>query len=107
MKLEPPFLISESKLTRYLLVPLPTNDKSNYLRFAGYTVDNWQQLAHDLLTLGERNEATLERSSVYGISYSVTGQLTGPNGRVISVKTIWMRNGDEELTKFITLYPST
>ncbi len=37
-------IIAESKLTQYLLVPLPKDDKSKFLAQAGYTLDNWQQL---------------------------------------------------------------
>jgi hypothetical protein len=37
-------IIAEEKLTKYLLVPLPKDDKSQFLARAGYTVDNWQQL---------------------------------------------------------------
>ncbi|MFM6401554.1 DUF6883 domain-containing protein, partial [Planktothrix sp.] len=41
-------IIAESKLTQYLLVPLPKDDKSKFLAQAGYTLDNWQQLEQDL-----------------------------------------------------------
>lgn len=60
MTLEPPFLIAESKLTNYLLVPLPRDDKSNYLRLADYQLANWSILEKDLLTLVETSEATFE-----------------------------------------------
>ncbi|WP_242042393.1 hypothetical protein [Leptolyngbya sp. FACHB-541] len=35
--------IAEEKLTKYLLVPLPKDDKSKFLQQAGYTLENWQQ----------------------------------------------------------------
>lgn len=41
-------LISETKLTKYLLVLLPKDDKSQFLAQAGYTIENWQQLEQDL-----------------------------------------------------------
>ncbi len=105
MKLEPPFLLAESKLINYLLIPLPRDDKSNYLRLAGYQLDNWQLLAKNLLTLVETSDATFEENSVFGDSYSIVGDLTGPNGRLLSVKTIWMKEIKTGFTKFITLYP--
>ena len=105
MKLEPPFLLVETKLTNYLLIPLLKNDKSNYLRLAGYQLDNWQILEKDLLALAETSDATFETSSVFGDSYSVVGILTGPNGRSLSIKTIWMKEKRTGFTKFITLYP--
>ncbi|CAN5224609.1 hypothetical protein BH09BAC4_BH09BAC4_22970 [soil metagenome] len=105
MKLEIPFLIAESKLTNYLLVPLPRDDKSNYLRLADYQLANWSILKKDLLTLVETCEATFEGSSVFGDSYSIVGNLVGPNGRSLMVKTIWMKEKKTGFTKFITLYP--
>ncbi len=105
MLLKPPFFIAPTKLTHYLLVPLAKDDKSNYLRLAGYSLDNWPVLEADLLSLIESTEAVFERQTDYGITYSVSGGLTGPNGRIIQIKTIWMWDEDEEITKFITLYP--
>lgn len=105
MKLDPPFLLAETKLTNYLLIHLPKDDKSNYLRLAGYQLDNWQILENDLLTLVETSDATFEGNSVFGDSYSIVGSLNGPNGRSLMVKTIWMKEKKTGFTKFITLYP--
>lgn len=105
MKLEPPFLLAESKLTNYLLISLPQDDKANYLRLAGYQLDNWQILQRDLLTLVETSDATFEMSPVFGDSLSIVDSLTGPNGRSLLVKTIWMKENKTGFTKFITLYP--
>ena len=41
-------VIAEEKLTKYLLVLLPKDDKSQFLQKAGYTLGNWQQLEADL-----------------------------------------------------------
>ncbi|WP_019986865.1 DUF6883 domain-containing protein [Rudanella lutea] len=105
MRLEPPLRVDIRKLTHYLLVRLEQDDKSNYLSLAGYEQLSWKQLEQDLFRLVQSTDAVLERTNGYGTLYSVTGYLTGPNGRSILVKTIWMRDDDEELTKFITLYP--
>jgi len=43
-------LIPKAKLTKYLLVQLPKDDKSLFLAKAGYTLENWQQLAQDIKT---------------------------------------------------------
>ena len=105
MNLEPPIRIDERKLTHYLLIKLDRDDKSNYLSLAGYDSTNWEQLTIDLMALATSDNATLERGNGYGVLYSVVGQLPGINGRSVWVKTIWMRDVDEEITKFITLYP--
>ena len=106
MKLELPIHIAERKLTHYLLVFRAKDDKSNYLRLAGYAPDNWFILARHLQTLADVGEAQFDGEDGYGPTYTVVGELTGPNGRTLQVKTVWKRDVDEEITKFITLYPA-
>jgi len=48
MRLPEDTLISDDKLTQYLLVPKKRNDKSQWLAQAGYTLENWQALENDL-----------------------------------------------------------
>jgi hypothetical protein len=98
MYLELPIRIDERKLTHYLLIKLDRDDKSNYLSLAGYNPTNWERLKIDLTALATSANATLERGNGYGMLYSVAGQLPGTNGRSIWVKTIWMRDVDEEIT---------
>lgn len=81
MKLEPPLQIAERKLTHYLLVFRHKDDKSNYLRLAGYTSENWSVLERDLLALADSGEAVFEREDAYGPSYRVLGEIKGPNDR--------------------------
>lgn len=105
MKLEPPLQIAQRKLTHYLLVFRDKDDKSNYLALAGYTLENWLVLEQDLMKLAQLDVAIYEGEDVYGPSFSLTGELQGPNERLLRVKTIWKRDIDENITKFITLYP--
>lgn len=105
MKLEPPFHIAQRKLRHYLLLFRDKDDKSNYLALAGYTLENWLVLEQDLMRLAELDNAIFEGEDAYGPSFSLIGELQGPNGRLLRVKTIWKRDVDEEITKFITLYP--
>ena len=48
MKLPSNALIASEKLTKYLLVKRPVGDKSEFLKQAGYTLDNWQRLEGDI-----------------------------------------------------------
>ena len=96
-------IIAEEKLTKYLLVRLPKDDKSKFLAQAGYTLDNWQQLEQDLRTQVLTQTAELIEIARYGKKYAVNVRLRGPNGVEISVLTIWMvTNGT---TRFVTLVP--
>lgn len=97
-------VIDERKLTQYLLVLLPKDDKSQFLATAGYTLANWQQLEQDIREQILHDEATPSQNTPYGQKYEIIGTLTGRNGVVLSVKTIWIVNS--ESTRFVTLFPN-
>jgi len=105
MKLPPDSVISERKLTDYLLALRLEDDKSGFLALAGYTLDNWQQLAKDLRQFLEDHEAELLRTTEYGDMYQIKGSLAGPNGRILNVNTIWIRLSKNNETRFVTLIP--
>ena len=58
MKLPTEAEIAQVKLTRYLLVKRPVGNKSEFLKQAGYGLDNWQQLEQDIRQQILSNEAT-------------------------------------------------
>jgi hypothetical protein len=91
MKLPTDAQIAPEKLTRYLLVKRPLGDKSEFLKQAGYTLDNPERLEEDI----RREILILDAVSVektnYGELFEIRGSLAGPNTRVLKVKTIWMQ----------------
>ena len=105
MKLSGHAIISSEKLTRYLLVKRPVGDKSAFLKQAGYIVGNWKQLEHDLRRQILTKDAVSIEKTVYGEIFEIRASLVGPNGMAIRLITIWMREAESGLTKFITLYP--
>ncbi len=105
MRLPQNTYFAPEKFTRYLLVPRPVDDKSKFLTSAGYTLDNWQILVRDLKEQILTQEATETESTKYGTVYEILGNLRGPNGKILSIVTIWMTEFATDQTKFITLYP--
>jgi hypothetical protein len=101
--LNPNALIANQKLTEYLLIPLPKDDKSEYLAQGGYTLDNWQQLEQDLRQQILSLEAQPTVKTQYGQKYQIIGSLVCPNGKVLTIKTIWIVT--EQTTQFVTLFP--
>ena len=96
--------IAVEKIRDYLLVPLDEDDKSGYLALAGYTrVDYWE-LLRDIREQLLPGEAEFQERNEYGQYYIMKGRLTGPNGRTLGVRTIWLHeiNGD---IRFLTLFP--
>ena len=102
--LDPNAVIAEEKLKNYLLVLLPKDDKSQFLSQAGYTQDNWQQLEQDLREQILPLDAVPTTNTQYGQKYAIAGNLTGPNGKILAVRTIWIVASG--ITKFVTLFPN-
>ena len=95
--------IAEEKLTKYLLVLLPKDDKSQFLQKAGYTLENWQQLEADLRLQVLTKPAKFVEESFYGSKYRIDTVLKGVNGKEIEITTIWMLRNQQ--AKFVTLVP--
>jgi hypothetical protein len=98
-------IISEDKLTRYLLVYKARSDKSKFLAQAGFTSQNPEILRTALKTLVEDSEAVEDRRDEYGTYYQVAGILTGTNGISLSVITVWLQRQIDGNFQFITLKP--
>jgi hypothetical protein len=106
VKLPENTVIAPEKLLYYLLVPRPADDKSKFLAIAGYTRADWQALERDLRQQLLPMDAEEVERTKYGTIYEIRGNLHGPNGRVLSVVTIWMTEIATGQTKFVTLYPA-
>ncbi|MBF0376778.1 MAG: hypothetical protein HQK72_04785 [Desulfamplus sp.] len=105
MKLSQNTIIAREKLTNYLLVHKKRNDKSKWLAEAGYTLENWQILEIDLRNQILSQHATEIEQTEFGQMFEINGIIVGPNGKELSVITIWMRDYVTCNTKFITMYP--
>jgi hypothetical protein len=105
MKLPPDSIIARAKVIHYLLVPQAKGDKSHFLALAGYDLSHQDQLIHDLLNQVLPHEAKALRSTEHGQYFEIQSPLTGPNGRTLKARTIWMKEHLSQQTKFITLIP--
>ena len=105
MKLPTATIIAPTKLTDYLLVWRAKDDKSIWLATAGYTIENWQALSHDLRKLIVEAEAVPIEQTRFGQMFEIRGGLTGPNGRILAIRSFWMTEFETQQTKFVTLYP--
>lgn len=98
-------MISNEKLTEYLLTKRKRNDKSKWLALAGYTLENWYILDDDLRKQVLPRDAEYIESTGYGKMFEIKAKLKGPNGRTLPVCTIWLVEKETDITKFITMYP--
>jgi hypothetical protein len=105
MRIPPDAIIAAEKLTRYLLAPRSKNDKSRYLARAGFSIKNPEALETAIRALAASFDAVQEDADGYGIDYTVTGDLLGPNGVSLFVKVVWVRRTDGEF-RLVTLKPA-
>ena len=105
MKLPSGLVVKDSKITKYLLVYQPKDDKSEYLSYYGYSLANWESLKNDILEAAEKSEITENFVTDWGIRYKVKCQWLSPNNRLLKVITIWQEDQTTARIKFVTLYP--
>lgn len=105
MKLPSTTFIAHEKIKNYLLSPKKRNDKSKWLAEAGYTLESSQLLINDLQNQILSLDAVPTDETEYGQMYEINGPLTGPNGKTLMVRSIWMRENETKMTKFITMFP--
>jgi hypothetical protein len=96
--------IAPEKLSNYLLLPRPVNDKSRFLLRAGFTRSTPAMLEAAIRQLAEEAPARENRSNLYGTFWRVTGMLRGPVANV-KVIAIWLEWRSDQSFHFITLKP--
>jgi len=104
MRIPPDATIDETKFTGYLLVQRPWDDKSGYLRRAGFELKNWPDLRAAIRRLADAVDAVDDASNEYGTFYRVEGMLEGPTGN-LPVVCIWMKQAIDGGFRFVTLKP--
>ena len=100
-------VVEPTKVRDYLLsASHPVGRFKAVVFFAlGYTRQNWTKLRDDLLTHAASGEATPGEPSPYGQKYTVSGTLTGPNGRAGQFTTVWLVESASSAPRFLTAYP--
>ena len=96
-------VIAQSKLTDYLLDPRLYDDKSKYLLQGGFTKENPERLNAAIRDQVVETEVIFAGTNEYGIFYRVAGDLTGVNGRILPVATIWLQWHKDSSMHSVTL----
>ena len=98
--------VPPEKLRDYLISPTHSigRYKAAFFRSLGYDQDGYEALAADLRTLLEDDAETMNITE-YGIKYSISGSITGPNGRSANVVSVWIILTGEDVPRFVTAYP--
>lgn len=85
-------VIEDSKLLRYALNPHSERGQHKARVFAqalGFNLSNWELLKQTILEALPACQAALTSETAFGKKYEVVVPLTGPNGRMGNVLTVW------------------
>jgi len=80
--------------------------KAVLFRQMGHRQRNWGQFVEDIRMQHLSLDAELGEKTKYGQKYIITGDIKGPSGKVMKLKSIWIILTGEELPRFITIYPA-
>lgn len=99
-------VVTEEKVCDYLLNPNHPvgGPKAAWFASIGYGIDNWQDLADDLLLLARGVDDFVAKPSPFGVKYEVTGRIGRPAHRPADVTTVWIVEGNNS-PRLITAYP--
>ena len=76
MRIPDEAVIPREKLTRYLLVPRPWDDKSKFLARGGFALDRPEELEDSIRQLTASSEATEDGDNEYGRFLRVVGNFS-------------------------------
>jgi hypothetical protein len=94
------------KLTRYLLVSRPWDDKSNFLAQVGFTPEDPASLENAIRRTAASFDAVEDGTNEYGTFFRIEGSLKGPTGRSLQVVLIWLQWKLDGTFHFVTLKPN-
>lgn len=99
-------VVPEEKIRDYLLnLNHPVGGpKAAWFASIGYRIEDWEDLADDLLMLARNVEDFLAKPSAFGVKYEVRGQIGRPGHRPAEVVTVWIVEGNCS-PRMITAYP--
>lgn len=105
MKIPQSAEIPKQKLSDYLLKERKIDDKSKFLRQAGFTESDSEALEQSLKNHISDFDAVSDSENEYGEFYTVKGDLRGPNGNILKIISVWLKRKVDQIFQFITLKP--
>lgn len=100
-------IIEAGKLKDYILSPVhPVGRfKATFFQKLGYSIANWEVLDQHLRDLILTEDLAKIEEMHYGKKFIIEGQLECPSGKKVKVITVWVILKDENIPRFVTVYP--
>src|SRR5277367_6205387 len=101
-------IVEREKIADYLLDSAhPDNSgKAEFFERFGFRRNKWKILADALLALANKTEVAQSMKSPHGQKYVIVGRIESPNGKMASVRTIWIVDKGLNIARLVTEYPS-
>jgi len=101
-------VVPNEKLTHYLLSKshLVGRWKASFFRSIGFNETNVNELKDALLSVANSGEVKSRTTSAFGVKYVVEGKIYAPNGRNVSIQTVWVVESGEIRPRLVTAYPA-
>jgi hypothetical protein len=100
-------IIEARKLRGYILSPTHPigRFKAAFFQRLGYSTANWEALEQHLRELVLTEEVAEIEDMRYGKKFVIEGLLKCPSGETVKVVTVWVILKDEDIPRFVTVYP--
>ena len=100
-------VITQTKVAGYLLSSTHDAGRSKAAFFGkhGFTVADWQLLAHALRVHAASNAVTRTGETAFGIRYVIDGPLQAPDGTALNVRSVWFISRGTGVPRFATAHP--
>ena len=100
-------VVSEAKITGYLLSPTHRDGRHKAAFFLGFgfTADAWQTPAAALLRHAAGHEVAKGEGTPFGTRYVVEGTIDTPYGKTPSIRSVSFLETSQDVPRFVTAYP--
>ncbi len=98
-------LVEQAKVVDYLLNPAKSRGKAEFFLRFGFAAGRWQEMAAALMRHARTGQLSAAVESDYGTRYSVDGPLAAPDGRMPSVRSVWIVERGAGHPRLITAHP--
>ncbi|HEX8734437.1 MAG TPA: hypothetical protein VF721_03890 [Pyrinomonadaceae bacterium] len=100
-------IIAREKIVDYLLsfVHKDGRSKAEFFTRFGFTVEHWEVLADALKFHAAEHEVIKTETSPFGMRYIIEGELSTPDRRNPSVRSVWFIENDSDAPHLATAYP--
>lgn len=97
-----------AKLLTYLLDPnhAKGRHKARMLAAIGFDQHHIGALRAEIRRIAEEGRATLDSHTPFGVKWRAWGEIRGPNGRTLGVRTVWIVPSGGLVPHFVTLVPA-